>query len=402
MTSASPAPVAVDVAIVGGGIVGLLLANLLAGLQRRERPLQIAVIESRPPGPAVDAELDVRVSALSPESLGLLAQVDCLARLPDHAVCAYEHMRVWQANDGPFGARSIGFSAAELGQPQLGSIVENRAVRVALWQRLQQIPNCQLVTQPTVDLNDENDAYVLQLADTQVRAQLLVAADGARSWLREQLGVACREYASGENALVTHLATTLPHASTAWQKFLPGGPAALLPLADGRVSLVWSHPQAETEALLALADDEFAQRLTNEMDGVLGPLRCTTPRFSFPLQSVHAEAYTGRGFALVGDAAHRVHPLAGQGANLGIRDAAELAQVLTTHLKSPWANPGDPAILRRYERARKGDNAITLAAMQGLDGVFRSALADMAGNGMGLVDKAGPVKAMLARYAMGA
>lgn len=397
------ARVDVDIAIVGGGIVGLLLARLVSDLRVAGRPLRVALVEPRPPVAALPGEdLDLRVSALSPASLRVLDAVGCMPLLPAQALSSYERMCVWQGDAGPGVRHTITFSAAELGASQLGAVAENRALRLALWTLLESRPDCLLLQQETVAVREEQDSCVLQLDTSEVYASLVVAADGTRSRVRELLGIDWQERSFGANALVTHLQSTRPHASTAWQKFLPGGPAALLPLADGRVSLVWSHPQEQSEELLALDDDQFAARLSAELGYVLGDLTCTTGRATFPLASAHAGRYTGRRYALVGDAAHRIHPLAGQGANLGIADVAALAQALQAHLAMPCADPGDPLVLRRYERARKGDNAVTLGAMVGLDGLFRSALADMAGAGMGLVDRSGPMKALLARYAMGA
>ena len=390
----------VDIAVVGGGITGLLLARMLADVKCGADPVRIAVVEPRPPVPA-DGELDLRVSALSPASLAALDTAGCLTRLPEYAHCGYDVMRVWQDDTGGEGDHAIRFTAAQVGVPTLGSIVENRAVRSALWELLEEDDQCAFLTTSVSALAMHEDRAELQLEDGVLRARLLVAADGAQSPLREQLGIQCREQAYGENAIVTHLRCEKPHAATAWQKFLPGGPAALLPLADGRVSLVWSHPDDQTDELLALSDEEFAGRLGAALDNVLGQFTCTMPRAAFPLVSAHAERYTGPRFALLGDAAHRIHPLAGQGVNLGIRDVSVLAQEVREFLQRPWADPGDPRMLRRYERARKGDNALTLRAMQGLDGVFRSGLADLAGAGMGMVDRSGLLKSMLARYAIG-
>lgn len=389
-----------DAVIVGGGMVGLLLARLL---EQETTALRIGVIEPDPPVTrAADAPLDLRVSALSPVSLELLDRAGALPLLPEHTVQAYDEMRVWQDGGGPDGERALSFSAAELGAATLGSIVENMAVREALWALVSESAAIELITAPATALTHTDNACVVSCGDREIHARLLVGADGARSWVRRQLEIDCREHAYRQNAMVAHLATQAPHANTAWQKFLPDGPVALLPLADGRCSLVWSHPESRTDALLSLPDDEFAEHLCRQVDGVLGKLQCTTPRASFPLLRGHAQAYTGPRFALLGDAAHRVHPLAGQGANLGFLDAVALAEELGRHLQHRRADPGDPLVLRRYERQRKGDNALTLGVMDGLNALFRSPLAGLAGAGLGIVDRAGPVKRLLADYAMGA
>ncbi|MBT8422752.1 MAG: 2-octaprenyl-3-methyl-6-methoxy-1,4-benzoquinol hydroxylase [Gammaproteobacteria bacterium] len=394
-------PRSYDVVIAGGGVIGLLLARLLTELRCGADALRIAVIEPDPPMPVSDESLDLRVSALSPASLQMLDSVGCLARVPAHAQCAFDTMRVWQNGDGPENDHAICFSAAQAGAAELGRIVENRSVRAVLWSLLEEDGRCDLLQAELTALTERAGDMQLQLTNGVAHTRLLIGADGAASPVRELLGIRSREITYGENALVAHLQPALPHQATAWQKFLPGGPAALLPLADGRVSLVWSHPEDDTEHLLALDDQEFAARLTRELDGVLGELSCTTARAVFPLCSAHAERYTGRRFALVGDAAHRIHPLAGQGANLGMRDVAALSSELREFLRQPLADPGDPRMLRRYERSRKGDNALTLRTMQGLDGLFTSGLAELAGAGMGMVDRSPLLKSMLARYAMG-
>jgi ubiquinone biosynthesis UbiH/UbiF/VisC/COQ6 family hydroxylase len=190
------------------------------------------------------------------------------------------------------------------------------------------------------------------------------------------------------------------HAETAWQCFLSGGPVALLPLADGRSSLVWSCPDELAAELLAMDDAAFAERLGAAVDHVLGNLEVMTPRLSFPLGSGYAPHYSGRRYALIGDAAHRVHPLAGQGVNLGLLDAACLVDELSQHMGLPVADPGDPRVLRRYERGRKGDNLLTLGTMDVLNRLFGGPAADIAGFALGVIDRSGPLKSSLARYAM--
>jgi ubiquinone biosynthesis UbiH/UbiF/VisC/COQ6 family hydroxylase len=230
---------------------------------------------------------------------------------------------------------------------------------------------------------------------------LLIAADGARSAVRELLGLRTERHDYAQQAIVAEIATERPHQRTARQRFLPGGPVAMLPLANGNCSLVWSCPEAEAADLLALGNEEFAERLTNASDNVLGRLECVSERLSFPLASNRALRYIDRRCALLGDAAHQVHPLAGQGLNLGLLDAASLAAELTAHMQLRGADPGDRRVLRRFERARKGDNVLTQRVLSGLNDVFRSDLAPAAARGMSLLDSAGSLKRLLAGYAMG-
>lgn len=394
-----------DVAVVGGGMVGLVLARLLSsGAAEQGCHVRIAVIEAEAPDTRTrDSELDLRVSALSPAAQTLLVAAGCWEQLPPQAVSPYQKMCVWQGNYTK-DARQILFDAAELGVPELGYIVENRAVRASLWDQLMQTDGCELVTGTRLTgatPSTAGNGWELSTEQETLHARLLVGADGARSWVRQQLSIAYRERSYGQNALVAHIASERPHDATAWQKFLPGGPAALLPLADGRSSLVWSHPAEQTEELLAMNDQAFAARLSSEFEYVLGELWCTTQRASFPLARGHAACYTAERAVLIGDAAHRIHPLAGQGANLGLLDARVLAAALLEHLRIPYADPGDALVLRRYERSRKADNLATMSAMDGLDQLFRSPLADVGGMGMGAVNQLGFLKTALARHAMG-
>ena len=254
-------------------------------------------------------------------------------------------------------------------------------------------------------LHEDADALELTLENGErLRTRLLVGADGARSWVRQALGVTSREREYGQRAIVAHVESERAHRETAWQRFLAGGPVALLPLDDGRSSVVWSCPDATATELMAADKRIFDQRLTLATDQVLGSLTTTTERADFPLSLAYAERYTGRRYALIGDAAHRVHPLAGQGANLGLLDAAALAETLAVQQASPVIDPGDPVILRRYERWRKGDNLVTMGVLDGLHRLFGAGwvpAARLGGLGLGIVDRLAPVKRRLALYAMG-
>ena len=405
--SSAPNTIDFDIAIVGGGIVGLVFARLLtdglahAGITTRQR---IALIEPQPPQAIVnDDNIDLRVSAISPASRAILQSAGIWELIPAHKISPYEHMRVWQSGHPVSGARAIHFSAAELGEPDLGAIIENRATRWAAWQQalaagLEVVPSASRIA----TIVEHADYCTIEFeSGVQLRARLVVGADGAASQVRSQMGVAFREKTCAQSALVAHVATSKPHQAVAWQCFLPDGPVALLPLADGRSSLVWSCPTEQAQELQQMDDAAFNQALSVALAGVAGKVHCTTRRVTFPLATGFAARYTGRRFALIGDAAHRVHPLAGLGVNLGLHDAASLADALLSHLRKPAADPGDPLALRHYERDRKSANLLALGATDAINRMFRSSLRDFAGLGLGLTDRLTPLKAQLARHAMG-
>lgn len=399
-----------DVLIIGGGVAGLACAAVLAArLRGRRTPVRIGVIEARPPRtPAAGAGPGLRVLAMAPGARALLAECGAWDGLPDGMAAPYERMRVWAATGTPFGPDSIGFDAAEAGLGNLGHIVDHDSLRASLWDRVAGDGGIELLTGTAPDgLEDTGDARVVRLGDgVRVRTRLLVGADGAESWVRTGLGLRTAGRSYGQLAIIGHVASERPHARTAWQCFNPGGPVALLPLADGRSSLVWSCPEAEARELVALPDGEFAARLGTATCQVLGALTVTTTRLAVPLAVRHTHRYTGARFALVGDAAHQIHPLAGQGINLGLGDVDVLAAVLADHLGSTrYADPGDALVLRRFERARKGANLLTMAAMEGLHRVFTSdlpALGRMAAAGLGVVDRLPAIKRLLIARATGA
>ncbi len=400
-----------DVLIVGGGVAGLACACLLRKVLRNRRPaVRIGVIESEAPRPlAADAETGLRVLAIAPATRAILEACGAWQLLPAERAAPYERMRVWQSASTASGTGSIGFDAADSGLPELGHIVEHDWLRQSLWRVLAEYtdgPVTLLTDADPVALVAHPDAMAVHRADgTALRTRLLVGADGADSWVREQLRLTttAREY--GQSALVAHISCERSHERTAWQCFTHGGPVALLPLADGRCSLVWSCPEAEARELAALPDDEFGARLTAATGSVLGALRPTTLRLAVPLAARHTHRYTGPRFALIGDAAHQIHPLAGQGINLGLLDAAVLADTLASHLLGTrLADPGDALVLRRYERARKGDNLLTMVAMEGLHRVFTSdssALTRLATAALGAVDRLPLFKRLLAYQASG-
>lgn len=399
-----------DVLIIGGGVAGLACAALLGrGLRERREPLRIAILEAQPPQPLLpDAAAGLRVFAISPAGRAILAASGAWEGVPAGRRAPYERMRVWQADGTPFGSGSIGFDAAESGLPELGHIVEHDWLRQALWNVLAGAGDAVALRTGVapVELRVEPDAVVVRLADGEMlRCRLLVGADGADSWVRAQLHLQSSGHDYGQLAIVGHLSSERPHERTAWQCFTRQGPVALLPLADGRSSVVWSCFKAEAQELAGLRDTEFAARLTAATAGVLGRLATTTRRLAVPLAARHTHRYTGPRFALIGDAAHQIHPLAGQGINLGLLDAAALAETLSVHLLGTrLADPGDALVLRRYERGRKGPNLLIMAAMEGLHQVFTSdwsALNRLATAGLGAVDRLPLLKRLLAERATG-
>lgn len=391
-----------DIAVVGGGLAGLVFAGQLV---KQYPDVRLAVAEANPPdAKSAGADIDLRVSAITPASRAILEDLDVWQQLPADRISPYRRMCVWQAEGKAGGRRSISFDAAEVAVPELGCIVENEAIRRTLWSVLESCERVQLLAgvQPAT-LERGRRSVTLEFEDRgPLKCRLIVGADGSRSWVRNRLGIDFREFESGQSAIVGHVATGRSHDETAWQRFLPGGPVALLPLADGASSFVWSCPAKRAEELIELDDDAFASELAAALDHVLGTIECVSERTSFPLVTGYATNYTGRRFALIGDAAHRVHPLAGLGANLGLLDAAELAELLAGHFLRPAADPGDASVLRRYERARKSDNLLTMGALDAINRVFTvKPFAEAGGVGLDIVDRLVPLKNLFARYAMG-
>lgn len=383
-----------QVVVVGAGMVGAAFAAMLAAGGRR-----VALVEAQPPQPFdAGADYDLRVSAISRASQHCLQNLGVWSGIVGARACAYREMQVWDA-----GSRGeIHFDAAALGEDCLGHIIENRLIQSRLFEHLQ--------GRDEVDIYCPAQSGRLEMADDQANlhlgdgrvlsAPLLVAADGGRSRMRELMGIELVRHDYHQSGLVCCVATERPHGATARQRFLPGGPLAFLPLSDGRCSIVWSLPSEAAEALCELEPGVFAARLAEALEHRLGEVTDVGPRAAFPLRRQHARTYIAPRFALIGDAAHTIHPLAGQGVNLGLLDAASLAQVLLAD-RSDW---GRTALLRRYERWRRGENEIMLRAMDGFQWLFgrpEAPLRLLRGLGLGLTDRAEPLKHALVRHAMG-
>jgi ubiquinone biosynthesis UbiH/UbiF/VisC/COQ6 family hydroxylase len=329
----------------------------------------------------------------------------------------YTHMHVWDAECGA----SIDFDAASEGRDRLGYIVENNLVQWTLWQALDAAQGAasaagtarvgvaaagvrRLCPAEVRGFEAREDRIQLELAGGEtLAAGLLVAADGAASPLRQLAGIGTRGRDYAQRAVVAHVTTERPHEDTAWQRFLRGGPLALLPLADGRSSIVWSLPEAEARRVLALDDKAFLDELGVASDFRLGRIVATTPRAAFPLKLQLAERYQADRFVLLGDAAHAVHPLAGQGVNLGLRDVAELRDTLVD-ARAAGRDIGAAHVLRRYARRRRSADTLDALGFDALARIYAwqsPVLVAARGAGVRLLDRLAPLKRRLSEHAAG-
>jgi 2-octaprenylphenol hydroxylase len=395
-------PATPTVLVAGAGLVGLAAAALLATGRCADR-LRVLVLDARPSPRWRADDMDARVYALSRASQQLLAYVGVWDRVAQLRAAPYQRMRVWEGPDAN-AASALDFDSADIGEPDLGHIVEDALLRTVLADVLTTSPHAQLVIGAAIESVEAGPREIsVTLKDGgSLRATVLLAADGTDSTVRRLLDLPVAGHRYEQSAVVTHVTSTGEHRSTAWQRFLPGGPLALLPLADGRSSVVWSLPTVEAERLLAASDAEFLAELAAASAGVLGGFAACSKRVGFPLQALHALRYTAPRVALIGDAAHTVHPLAGQGMNLGLLDAAAIAAAIE-HALLAGEDVGDLKVLRRYERERKGDNLAMLAAFDGLNRLFGLPgwAAPLRTLGLRAVEAADPVKRLLMQKALG-
>lgn len=393
-----------DLIIVGAGMVGSALASALQRSRLRVALVDASALPGTVTEPSTASGFDARVSALSAASENLLRHLGAWQQLPADTAFAYEQMHVWDAE----GTGQIGFTAAALSEPRLGHIVENRHVQNALLASIDPGRISLLGGRKVITLVREDTGWRLNLETGEsLHAPLIVAADGARSRVRELAGMATREWDYLHHAIVTTVETAEPHQATAWQRFLPTGPLAFLPLPvrNGRhyCSIVWSLLPDAADAVMALDDVEFCQAIAEAFEYRLGKVVSADPRLRIGLRQRHAKTYVMPGLALMGDAAHSIHPLAGQGANLGFLDAAVLAEVLM-QASSRGESLAELAVLQRYERQRMGNNLAMMAAMEGFQRLFHAdalPLRWLRNAGMNLVDQHSLIKGQLMRQAMG-
>lgn len=392
------------IVIAGAGIVGLTLAALLRRLDTR-KSLRLSIIDAGPaPDYSFNRDIELRVSAISAGSRKILEEAGAWRFVAADRICPYGDMKVWDASGAVEGPETLLFSAADYALPELGHIVENKLLQDALFGVLSgQGQNVRFDTTIRT-ITEAGERYRVELScGDELECDLLVGADGGGSFVREQSGITVRGWNYEQTAVVTHLVSELPHDNTAWQRFLPDGPIALLPLEDGRVSTVWSTTPGMARQAMDWDDEQLGDELSRASDYVLGRLTPDAGRATFPLRAQHARQYVKPGLALIGDAAHSVHPLAGQGANLGIADAACLATVLEQAIAAS-ESIGDYRVLRRYERKRKSVNLTMLYFIDGLNRLFarnHPFLLAMRTTGMRLFNRSGPLRAYAVGVALG-
>jgi 2-polyprenylphenol 6-hydroxylase len=389
-----------DVLIVGGGPAGACLGALLA---RGTDAKRVAVLEPRRPSAIKPSEpLDTRVVAISRASERILRAAGAWEKVVGPRVCAYEKMSVWHERSAPRGPGALVFDAAEAGEPNLGYIVESRLVQTALLDAFTEAGG-RIREGELRSMNIGADTVSIETSAGTLSARLVVGADGAQSAVRSAVGLTAESSDYRETAIVANVVTDRPHEKTAWQRFMHQGTLAFLPLADGSSSIVWSADDAVAAPLLAATPADFATELDRASDLVLGQARLISARVSFPLRRLTAHSYVANRCALIGDAAHVVHPLAGQGVNLGLLDAAALAQTLID-ASGEKEDVGAQRVLRKYERWRKSEVAFIGAAIDAFDRVLSHGsgpVSRLAQQGLGWVNRSQEMKRFFISRALG-
>ena len=381
-----------DIIIVGAGIAGLTLACLLA----KHTTYRIVVVERSDLQRQAHAGTAPRVSAVNPLSVKLwehiqIWQADVLQASP------YKHMRVWDHCGG-----ALSFDAAYGSDDVLGYVVQNDGLQDALLAKIQASSAVRLlIDQQCVEISEQSDGVRLKLQGATIQAQYLIGCDGAQSWVREQAGFAMKSWEYEHTAIISHVTTEHEHHQTARQKFTSEGPLAFLPLLDSyQSSIVWSVPAERAKALMALSDDAFLAELAFASEEVLGKITQTSERFAFPLEMRHAKQYVKNRLIICADAAHTVHPMAGQGLNLAMQDVLALANVfIAVQLDANLTKQ-----LRQYERARKAENwqmILVLEAIKRLYQIKTPLLQGFIQTGVKWIDKTNPLKNLLLKVASG-
>ncbi|MFD0322130.1 FAD-dependent oxidoreductase [Lysobacter gummosus] len=391
-----------DIVVVGAGVVGAAAALAFA-----RDGFEVALVEAREPAPWSPQQSDLRVYAFAPDNAALLDNLGVWPSVRDARAQPYRTMRVWDAA----GGGELHFDADTFGRRELGWIVEHGLLVDRLWSALP-AAGVQLYCPDQVEaleLDAPDSVGVVLAGGRRLRARLLIAADGAESRLRELAGIQAPAHDYGQRGLVAYIDSELSHEATCWQRFLPSGPLAFLPAQgeegarDRRSSIVWTLPANEADRLLGLDEDAFANALERAFAGRLGALTLASKRAAFPLRRQLAERYVAGRVVVAGDAAHVVHPLAGQGVNLGLRDIAGLRETLAQALKR-GLDPGSPTRLARWARERRSENALAAYGFDGLNKLFSNddfAATMLRGPMLGLAGKLPPLTHYFWRRAAG-
>ena len=384
-----------DVLIVGGGMVGATLGCALGG-----SGLRVAVLEDAPPQEFnADQPYDLRVSAVSIASANILKTLGIWRGIVARRLCPYRRMRVWEDQG------DVEFRSEEINEPVLGHIVENRIIQLSALERLKDFSNVTLLASvKTKHISYAAAGSTVELEDGRVlKGRLLVAADGGFSRVRQAAGLGVSGWDYEQHALVLTVDTACGQQDITWQRFTPVGPQALLPLPGAHASLVWYNTPEEVKRLKALPDETLLSELTQTFPDCLGEINAITARGSFPLRRQHALRYVKEGVALIGDAAHMIHPLAGQGVNIGLLDAAALAEVLISASKR-GTDIGAAAILSNYESMRRRNNLLMMTVMDAFYRAFGNPHAPLRwvrNLGLGMAERLKPAKKFAMGYAMG-
>jgi len=385
-----------DVVIVGGGMVGAAIGCCLG-----ESNLKVAVIEQSIPEPFKKEQThDLRVSALSQASKNILASVGAWDGIASRRLCPFKRMRVWET------AGDTEFNSDDLKLPELGFIVENRITQLALLDRLAEFKNIELLAPASITkINySASEPTHLELDDgTELQAKVLVAADGGNSRVRQTVGLGVTSWDYKQHALVIYIETDYEQQDITWQRFVPSGPQAFLPLTGNHGSIVWYNSADEVRRLKTLSNEALITELTATFPDCLGKVKQVLGIASFPLKRQHAQQYIKEGVALVGDAAHMINPLAGQGVNIGLLDAAALAEVLVeAHTNNE--DIGSSTVLKRYEKMRRNENLKMMTVMDAFYRVFSNDLLPIKffrNLGLGLAERLKPAKNKVTRMAIG-
>ena len=360
------------IVIVGAGIVGMLAAILLRKSKIPDET-QIIIIEKSDMDFAIDKkEIDIRVSAISSGSINILKKINIWSNFDEDRLFRFENMKVWDGSESMNSYSTINFCADEYGGRELGFIMENSQIQSKLFEVAKKLniifyQNC---TIERLDHDSAKNKTVLSLSNNEtIETDLLIGADGINSKIRSLKNIKMKEYSYHQSALVTHVQSDKVHGEIAYQRFLKEGPIALLPLGEKKVSIVWSTTPTIASEALKLKDDELSHLLTEKSDFILGNLKIISESAVFPLRYQHAKNYVAKQFALLGDAAHSIHPLAGQGVNLGIADAYDLYKVIEESYKK-GQYLGDTSSLRPYERKRRAANSLMLNFVDFINRLF--------------------------------